>query len=214
MADLFESVDGLDELFNAQLTHSAHVNAERRTWCNVMDMFPHLPEPGEVRNVIDLGCGSGRVSVGLANLWDEKPRYWMVDGDAEGEIGRAQWGVFGAQGKGFYSRHDVMIEFCNFNSLCFTPVLIDSELAWSEEPKGADVLISMYSIGNHYPITMYEDRYPRILKNGALVFLTYDPRTGEMPSYFEIIHQQQDSYKKLADIDTPGEFVVARYRRP
>ncbi len=211
MAELFTPVPGVDELFDAQLRNPK--DAALRTWCNVMDMFPWLPEPRAGQQVIDLGCGSGRVSIGMTKLWNPHARYWTVDGDAD-VIGRQQWCVAqrGA-GKGFYTRVDVMIEFCNANDVHHRPVLINKDLQWDELPPPADVLFSMYSVGNHYPLTLYERLYPQILKDRATVCFTHNPATGEIPDYFQVLDRKPDSYKVLADIHTPGEFVAATFRK-
>ena len=206
MPGLFKTVPGVDELFDAQLRNPEE--AYQRTWCNVMDMYPWLPQ--DAKNVIDLGCGSGRVSIGLSKLWNSDARYWLVDGSDTGNPAE-KWGVFEDAGEGFYNQNAITSAFCDANHLNFDMVTIDEELNWSQLPAKADVLFSMYSIGNHYPLALYEELYPRILKPGAVVFFTYRPKTGPIPSFFEVVEQREDTYKTLAGIRTPGLFTVARF---
>ena len=204
---------GIDELFHAQLRGGGYDDAVLRTWLNVMQMYPHLPTGPRVDqqlDVLDLGCGTGRVVVGLSRLWAPHATYWPADGDNTGDIGRHQWGVK-AGDKGFYNRFELMKQYVtsqvdNVNALNL------SEPDWWRGVSPADIMVSMYAVGTHYPLNTYQSIYKNILKDNALVMFTHDQRTGDIPDYFHVELKEQDNWKRFKYKKSHNDFVVARYR--
>lgn len=205
MAQLLKSVKGLDELLQAQVRESSLASTEFRTWVNLMSIYPYLPEPGVVYRVGDLGCGSGRMTIALAKAWDANvPEFWLIDGEADSdEIGQHQWKAFkNNQTKGFYNRQKITQKFLTTNGVenC-TFVTIDKACNWSQLPESnnrLELLISMYAVGTHYPIEMYQRIWSKVLIPGAKFIFTYDKRTGTIPDYFEVIDRKPDPWKQFA----------------
>ena len=70
-----------------QLTHHVgrHWMIDQLTVADIEDMLPFLPE--NITQVVDLCCGSGRVSIAFDKLVTHgKAKFWLVDGNVQNEV--------------------------------------------------------------------------------------------------------------------------------
>jgi hypothetical protein len=225
---MFKPVLNIQELLDAQLRDPTLLLTWQRSWINLMSIRPFLPEPGDADTVIDLGCGSGRMSIMLHNHWDSTGHFYLVDGNNAGEqLDTSKWGVHTASATdSFYNKLDVTKAFCLENGMSQVKthfVEIPENKDWSLPPadpdrpvqERANVMISMYAVGTHYPISMYEAVYPKVLYPGATFIFTKDKRTGPIPDYFEVVDSVEDDWRKFAkDARTRksrNRIVVAKY---
>ena len=195
---LFKVDDKIEDLFKTQLSLPQHTL--QRTSCDVFDMLEFFPR--NVENVIDLGCGSGRVSIGLSKTLLNPIKYWLVD--CEDSSMEKHWGQYCFDGETrFYNKRELTEHFCKLNGLQdYQYVVVDKKLNWSEIPPKADVLFSKYAIGWHFPIKTYEHIYPKILKEGAVCFFTWQIKktttfeyyVENLPSYFKVLKIYKDSF--------------------
>lgn len=195
----------IEKLIFAQQSLPAYI--QERTNCDVKDMLMYFPN--KVRNVIDLGCGSGRVSIGLNYvLKDEKIKYWLID--SKNSNLKRHWGQYPLKdGSHFYNRKEVTERFCVLNNMeNYEYIVVGPLYNWSKIPPKADVLFSKYAFGWHFPIGLYNKNYPKILREGAICFFTIRHETEDtlleyklssLPSFFEVVDIFVDSFHWTGD---------------
>ena len=129
-------------------------------------------------NVLELGCGLGRMSVFLKNYFNWiKTKFYLYDGDSEQELISDPWGgkndhiVKGS----FHNNLKLTKEFCLLNGIQEKQiVLINAEEEFLNllEVK-FDLICSFLAIGYHWPIISYLDIiYQLINQNGIIIFET------------------------------------------
>lgn len=195
--------EDLARLFEAQCSSPAQV--EERTWCDVEDMRPFLPV--KPQHVVDLGCGSGRLSVALnASFSEWEAKFWLVDAE-EGEPSELAWGQYQHDGViRLYNQRQLTERLCRLNGLTlYEYVGVTRDLEWSTLPPAADLLFSNRSIGWHFPIDIYADLFPRILAPDAVCIFTWHPDLEQnLPSYFATTAMARESFQGR-------DLLVARY---
>jgi hypothetical protein len=204
----FKTDKEIDKLFVIQ--SSLPWDIEERTRRDVADMITYLPM--DMANIIDLGCGSGRISVGLNSYFNDatfnyNPKFWLCDCD-DSEM-KKYWDLYTDNQPRFYNKRILTERFCRMNELTnFEYVSINEQYEFNKTIPPANVLYSKYSIGWHFPIGTYTDKYPDILKPGAVCFFTVRPETDEipdaykvcnLPKYFTVIDRIVDSYHWTGD---------------
>lgn len=191
----------IEELISIQ--QSLPLCIEERTRCDVKDMIKHFPNT-PLQNIIDLGCGSGRISIGLNYiLKDKNIKYWLVDG--EDSDPKQYWGQYSlGEDTHFYNKKKLTTHFCHLNNfLNYKYITVKPDLTWTQFPPLSDILFSKYAVGWHFPINTYYNIYPKILKKGALCFFTIrqenkntlpEYKLSNLPPFFEIINIFTDSF--------------------
>ena len=188
----------IDELIFIQQSLPNYI--QERTECDIKDMLKYLPD--NIKNIIDLGCGSGRLSIGLHYvLKNNNIKYWLVD--CEDSDLKKLWAQYSISDSArFYNKRILTEHFCDLNNFKnFEYIPVDDNFYWKRLPELSDVLFSKYAFGWHFPIGLYDKIYPYILKNNAVCFFTirhenslpeYDLKN--LPKYFEIIDIFTDSF--------------------
>ncbi|MCH2172976.1 hypothetical protein MK489_19535 [Myxococcota bacterium] len=207
MADRFELTTNREirEMLekHTSLHHVIGVLSQR----DVEDMQPFLP--ANTLQVVDLCCGTGRVSIALDKLLlHGQAKFWLVDGHVEGATKDMPqyWDQYENDSVArFYNKRDLTEELCRLNSFSNYEYLTVSEnLEWSRLPENVDFLFSNRAIGCHFPLAMYEDIYPRILRDGAVCMFMNRPALGRIPDYFEEVAVVQEKSQGR-------ELIVLRY---
>lgn len=211
------------ELIFAQQSLPGHI--QERTDCDVKDMYGYLPL--SIKNVIDLGCGSGRVSIGLNYLLKyEGIKFWLVD-SRYSEL-KKHWGQYSLKDKSrFYNKEELTRQFCTLNNLRnYEYIGVDEHFNWSKIPLKSEVLFSKYAFGWHFPIGLYNEVYPKILRDGAICFFTIrhenenilpEYKLSNLPSFFEIVDIFVDSFHwtgktQKVDCGNGRRTLVLRYK--
>jgi SAM-dependent methyltransferase len=169
-----------DEI-RTQLTH--HVG---RHWM-IDELTPFIPE--DTTQVVDLCCGSGRVSIALDKLvLHGRAKFWLVDGNVEAEVDniKRHWDRYrNDKIARFYNKRELTEECCRLNDFDnYEYIEVDSSLQWSELPTDVDFLFSNRGIGCHWPLSLYESVFPRILRDGAVCIFMNGGVLGDVPEYF------------------------------
>ena len=177
-----------DEI-RTQLTHHVgrHWMIDELTVADVEDMLPFIPE--NTRNVVDLCCGSGRVSIALDQLvLHGRAKFWLVDGNVETEVGaiKRHWDKYrNDRIARFYNKRALTEECCRLNGFTnYQYIEVDRNLEWSMLPADVDFLFSNRGIGCHWPLGLYQSVFPRILRDGAICIFMNGEVLGEIPAYF------------------------------
>ena len=126
--------------------------------------------------ILDIGCGFSGISIFLNDYFHKEASFWLLDRDNVTE----DWKV------GF---HDDGSEFSSYND--FSEVRAFLHASGIQEDKIAtinidqedfpkrvkfDVIISLLSLGYHYPVDIYASHIKESTSAGALIFL--DLREG------------------------------------
>lgn len=189
---------------------SLHHVISMLTQRDVEDMQPFLP--ADTQQVVDLCCGTGRVSIALDKLvFAGKVKFWLVDGDVEGSTRDMPqyWDQYDNDSVArFYNKRDLTEELCRLNDFTNYEYLeVNDRLEWPRLPENVDFLFSNRAIGCHFPLAMYEDIFPRILRDGAICMFMNRPALGSIPDYFEQVAVVQE-------IAQGRELIVLRYTAP
>jgi len=187
--------DGLRSVISSQNSRAEDI--ERRTACDVRDMLPFLSK--KPSQVLDLGCGSGRLSVGLFKTFPEwNAKFWLADGDCGDAPLRGSWDIYFDKEPRFYNKRIATERLCELNGLTnFEYITIGSDMNWSTYPERIDLMFSNRSIGYHFMIKIYEGVYPRILAPGALcIFVVREdaPQLSDLPPGFEVLDRTISTY--------------------
>jgi SAM-dependent methyltransferase len=192
-----------------QLTHHVgrHWMIDQLTVADVEDMMPFIPE--DTTQVVDLCCGSGRVSIALDKLvLHGKAKFWLVDGNVNAEVEniKRHWDKYRNDRMArFYNKRDLTEECCRLNGFTnYEYIEADADLEWSKYPKDVDLLFSNRGIGCHWPLKLYESVFPRILKDGATCIFMNGEVLGEIPDYFSTVAVVPESIQDR-------ELIVFRY---
>ncbi|MEO3416141.1 hypothetical protein AAFO92_15930 [Roseovarius sp. CAU 1744] len=155
---LAEARSRRDEIFESAI-HEAY--------CEYVPVQRYLNKVGfEPRSVIDIGCGQAVPDLFLQR--DFKPRFTLVDIEETTE----QYHAWADSGSGYASLVDAKAMLHDNGSAQNNVKTINPK----QKPEmltdaSADMLISFYSCGFHYPVDEYSDLITRVIKGGGLVFL-------------------------------------------
>jgi len=124
------------------------------------------------KNVLELGCGLGRVSVAFYkafSLW-AKTNFYLLDGDSGTE---QIAGINYDSNKSFYNSLKLTEEFCLINGVPRNQiVLINAEqigpFPFTKSIK-FDFVYSFFAIGFHWPIDIYLERLSPYLNFGSIL---------------------------------------------
>jgi SAM-dependent methyltransferase len=154
-----------------------------RTTGDIADMRQFLPD--NPTNVIDLGCGSGRVSIGLAQTFPQwQAKYWLVDGEATGPLVK-DWARYNDRVVRFCNKAALTARMCQLNQFTnYEYINIGNDFSWPKFPDKAELLYSQNAFGFHYPIMFYKDVYPKILLPGAICIFHARLLMDTLPPYF------------------------------
>lgn len=151
------------------------------------DMMRFLPNTCE--NVVDLGCGTGRVSVILQQqpeLADAK--FWLVDGNYDTGIGH--YGVYDDEEARFYNTKEITEECCDINGLTnYEYITMNDKFEWDQYPSDIDFLFSVRSVGCHWPLRLHHDSLQRVLRKGAVCVFMNQDILGDIPPFFQVLVQ-------------------------
>jgi SAM-dependent methyltransferase len=199
----------VNEDIRTQLTHHVgrHWMIDQLTVADVEDMLPFIPE--NTTQVVDLCCGSGRVSIALDQLvFRGKAKFWLVDGNVQNDVEniKRHWDKYRDDKIArFYNKRDLTEECCRLNDFSnYEYVEADANLQWSKLPTNVDFLFSCRGIGCHWPLSLYGSIFPKILKDGAVCMFMRGKVLGEIPEYFSTIAVVEE---KIQD----RELIVFRY---
>ena len=199
----------VNEDIRTQLTHHVgrHWMIDQLTVADIEDMQPFVPE--NTTQVVDLCCGSGRVAIALDKLvLHGKAKFWLVDGNVRAEVEniKRHWDKYrNDKIARFYNKRDLTEECCRLNDFNnYEYIEADENLQWSKLPTDVDFLFSNRGIGCHWPLGLYADTFPKILKDGATCIFMNGEVLGEIPGYFSKIAVVQE---KIQD----RELIVLRY---
>lgn len=179
----------VNEEIRTQLTHHVgrHWMIDELTVADVEDMLPFIPE--NTTQVVDLCCGSGRVSIALDKLvLHGRAKFWLVDGNVETEVDniKRHWDKYrNDRIARFYNKRALTEECCRLNDFGnYEYIEVDRDLHWSRLPTDVDFLFSNRGIGCHWPLSLYTSVFPRILRDGAICIFMNGEILGEIPEYF------------------------------
>lgn len=192
-----------------QLTHHVgrHWMIDELTVGDVEDMMPFIPE--DTTRVVDLCCGSGRVSIALDQLvFKGKARFWLVDGNVQSDVDsiKRHWDKYHHDRMArFYNKRELTEECCRLNGFTnYEYIEVDENLEWPELPSDVDFLFSCRGIGCHWPLSLYEATFPKILRDGAICMFMNGEVLGRIPEYFSTVAVVPE---KIQD----RELIVLRY---
>ncbi len=199
----------VNEEIRTQLTHHVgrHWMIDQLTVADVEDMLPFIPE--NTTQVVDLCCGSGRVSIALDKLvFRGKAKFWLVDGNVQNDVEniKRHWDKYRDDRIArFYNKRNLTEECCRLNDFGnYEYVEADANLQWSKLPTDVDFLFSCRGIGCHWPLSLYASVFPKILRDGAICMFMNGKVLGETPEYFSTIAVVEE---KIQD----RELIVFRY---
>ena len=179
----------VNDAIRTQLTHHVgrHWMIDELTVADVEDMSPFIPE--NASRVVDLCCGSGRVSIALDKLvFHGRARFWLVDGNVSADVEniKRHWDKYhNDKIARFYNKRELTEECCRLNDFsCYEYIEVDETLGWSKLPTEVDFLFSNRGIGCHWPLGLYEDLFPKILATGATCIFMNGEVLGRIPDYF------------------------------
>ena len=182
----------VNEDIRTQLTHHVgrHWMIDQLTVADIEDMSPFVPD--DTTQVVDLCCGSGRVSIALDKLvLHGKAKFWLVDGSVEAGVEniKRHWDKYrNDRIARFYNKRELTEECCRLNDFdSYEYLEVDENLHWSNLPKDVDFLFSNRGIGCHWPLSLYASIFPRILKDGAICMFMNGEVLGDIPEYFSTV---------------------------
>lgn len=189
--------------------------------CN-MDIFQyHNPpeiesvkeyfENSSPKNVLDLGCGLGRSSVGFYKAFPSwsNTHFYLLDGDSgKKQICRVNYEAHNS----FYNNLRLTGEFCLANGISAEQIHIlnaeESNPFSSIEDTKFDFVYSFLSIGFHWPIDLYLEKLLLYLSSGSILCFGIRPATTEGWCKFNA-HQLKSIPEDKFDIleaTTKGDF--------
>jgi len=188
--------------------------------CNMDVLQYHNPPEVEVvkkyfetsspKNVLELGCGLGRSSVGFYKrfpLW-KQTHFYLLDGNS----GDKQICNVNYESQSFYNDLKLTKEFCLLNGIPAEQIhILDAEKleVFSSIPNiEFDFVYSFLSIGFHWPITMYLKKLLPHLHSGSILCFGIRPKKSDAFRRFndyQINRISKDVFDIL-EITTRGSF--------
>jgi len=120
------------------------------------------------KNILEIGCGIGRVSVGFFKHYPswKNTNFYMLDGDS----GDKQIAGTSSTDGGYYNRLAATKEYCIANGIQNDKVFcIDAASNDLSQMPIFDCVYSFYAIGFHWPISFYIDKLLPIIRQGTIL---------------------------------------------
>jgi hypothetical protein len=109
--------------------------------------------PKKLNNILDIGSGLGIINVYLNNFYNNTPEFTLID---KTQIEKKVSYGFDSKGQ-FYNNFDLTLDFLESHGIDIKKInLVNADLK-NEINKNFDLVISLLSMGYHYPITQYLD---------------------------------------------------------
>ena len=147
-------------------------------------ILPFLPKKSN--NILDIGSGLGIVDIYIDSFYRNNPNFTLIDKTRVEK--KVSYG-FDAKGQ-FYNNFQLTLDFLNNNGLDSKRVnLIDADLKGTIN-NDFDLVISLLSMGYHYPINQYLDMLKKNTnKNTIFIFDIADEYMGldTVSSLFDIV---------------------------
>ena len=119
------------------------------------------------KNILDLGCGLGRMSIFLNKKRPSDSKYYLADSSEVPESAAAYgWNP----GDSWYNDLNLTKEFCELNGLNNFEI-IDLKSGGLHKLENIDLVFSFLAVGFHYPIESYLAVLKQIMaKDGLMIF--------------------------------------------
>jgi len=189
--------------------------------CNMDVMQYHNPPENEFvkkyfenespNNVLELGCGLGRSSVGFYKAFSswKKTNYFLLDGDSGNkQIDNINYG----SNKDFYNKLDLTKKFCLANEIPIEQINIlnaeNPEVFSSITNIKFDFVYSFLAIGYHWFINLYLEKLLPFLHSGSI--LCFGIRPAKSEKFKDFNKYQIDRVSKdlfdILEVTTKGDF--------
>ena len=123
--------------------------------------------PKNANNILDIGCGLGIINVFLNEFYLKKPNFTLIDKDY---VEKTIFYGFNKQGEG-YNNLKITENFLLTNNLEQKQLEILNANSNFRLNKKYDLVISLFSMGYHYPIDIYLDKLKKCTtKNTIIIF--------------------------------------------
>jgi SAM-dependent methyltransferase len=192
---------------------------------NNLELFINPPEINMVQeyfakaspeNVLELGCGLGRVSLGFYKrfkTWRDT-EFWLLDGNS----GDKQiCGVDSSDGS-YYNDLHVTLEFCYINGMPdehINLINMEDKHPFDEVFIKFDFVYSFLAIGFHWPIDWYLKRIDPFIRSGTILIFGIRPHNKAEYVWFNKrqFRAIPDCFEVLKTVTTRGRrdnFIVLR----
>lgn len=162
-------------------------------------MKPYIGQP---KKILELGCGLGRYSVFLNSQLEQSPHFIMADFSHISKKIKYGWNPEESK----YNNLELTKDFCNDNGLSnFT--IFDLALEDLENLEDIDLVISVLSVGFHYPIELYINKLMKITSPKATMIF------GVRSGIYDISDFPEFSEQILLDnplVDTKEDILILR----
>jgi len=156
---IFEQIWEIKNAFNYDINKYSEISEIENNY-----LMPFINQNTNINNILDLGCGLGRCGVYLYNTInkDHKIKFYFCDSDtgAKGDGGTKQGND--------YNSLDMTNLFIKSNNLINYEVIDFNKQNLSTLPK-LDIVLSMYSVGLHYPIEIYLNDLLKVIDNNTIM---------------------------------------------
>jgi SAM-dependent methyltransferase len=158
--------------------------------------------PGNPGTIVDIGCGIGGMSLGLWQRFSESiQRLYLLD---RSELSADVYTGFRDEAA-FYNSLEVASQFLTANDV---PDEVIQTVDVAREPypdEAADIVISTFAWGFHFPVSTYLDEVRGWLAPGGVVLLDVRDGTGGE----EELRRSFSSVERIRDGRSSGLFVAA-----
>jgi hypothetical protein len=117
-------------------------------------------------NILDVGCGLGRMSTYINSFLDYKPKFTLMDSTSMIWSNHYGWNPT-PEKQIFYNDLRLAGEFCKLNGL-EDYELFDINKRNLNELNDLDMVMSFCSMGFHYPLSVYYDKLMKITTKDCL----------------------------------------------
>jgi SAM-dependent methyltransferase len=162
----------------------------------------------KVENILELGCGVGESSVYFFNKFDnlKESTFYLLDGDSGN---KSIYYINYDSDKDFYNSMSATKEFCETHNLR-NHVLINYEKEDIPEVK-FDLVYSTFSIGFHWPVSLYLEKIKNNLNEGALLLFHIRGKNNKKKDDFKKWNIRQKKYVKRLGNYSIIDFKVSKY---
>lgn len=170
------------------------------------------------KNILELGCGLGRVSLGFYKKFKNwrDTNFWLADGDS----GHIQIADVDSPNRSYYNDLKATYSFCYRNGIPNKQIkLINTEYAepFDDVKIKFDFVYSFLAIGFHWPIDWYLKRIDPFIRSGTI--LIFGIRPDDKPRFRRFntlqISAIPDCFYTLETVTNRGQrnnFIVLRRR--
>lgn len=151
---------GLRSFANNKLIQQRYLQNMKEDFENIKDYLPSIKNP----TIIDIGAGMAGNEIFINEHYKGQLQLLLVDKDQVDE--NIHFG-YASEGS-FYSANKLVKTFLEKHKIY--PVQLNPEEFFSSDVR-ADIVISLYSWGFHYPISTYLAKVSEILKPGGVLII-------------------------------------------